>query len=34
MVMSPKLKLESLQNGNAIVSFKIIDTGIGIPKTN
>jgi signal transduction histidine kinase len=25
-------KTKSLQNGNAIVSFKIIDTGIGIPK--
>jgi signal transduction histidine kinase len=30
--VTTKTKLESLQNGNAIVSFKIIDTGIGIPK--
>jgi signal transduction histidine kinase len=29
--VTTKTKLESLQNGNAIVSFKIIDTGI-IPK--
>jgi signal transduction histidine kinase/ActR/RegA family two-component response regulator len=30
--VTTQTKLESLQNGNAIVSFKIIDTGIGIPK--
>jgi signal transduction histidine kinase len=30
--VTTKTKLESLQNGNAIVSFKIIDTGIGIPR--
>jgi K+-sensing histidine kinase KdpD len=29
--VTTKTKLESLQNGK-IVSFKIIDTGIGIPK--